>query len=137
MTHRRLRWWLERCSTFVVRPLIVVFAVLFIVWGTEAARHASAAGWDVVRDSGSSPYQQAVQEWDSIHRQLRDQVPSGTRLILGEAEGRLGWRARIVEFAIMEDIVMVTERDDADAEITVVVDERVDPAPRLVVLWLR
>jgi hypothetical protein len=124
--------------TFLIRPLVVVLALITLALCAKGALDTAADGARVIRDPRSAPGANTKHQWDKIRQEMADQIPRGSRIYCcGTVPTGQGWEHRILAFALINDTVVVSDRADADTEISIVIDRSVYTGVRLVVAKLR
>ncbi len=98
--------------------VVVVVVSLFALAGFGAIR---SFGSGVLALTGSSPAHrtQTANQIESVRRQLTQQVPAGTRAVIGTVPAGSGWEQRIVEFAVMTGVRIVEDPGRATVRISV------------------
>lgn len=111
-------------GTFVIRPLVAALVLVVFVLSSAGALDATESGLRLL--IGSGPVRQTDPKFEALRTAFRHEVPAGTRMFSGQIvrTPEDDWRyQRVMELAVIYDVVVVDDRSQADVVVTVVDDE--------------
>ncbi|MFI6760006.1 hypothetical protein ACIBF5_12800 [Micromonospora sp. NPDC050417] len=108
----------------MIRSLVVALVLVVFALSSGGALDATKSGARLLAKSGS--VRQTDPKFEALRAAFRQGVPAGTRMFNGqESETADGlWRhQRVMELAVIYDVVVVDNRSRADVVVTTVDDE--------------
>lgn len=102
----------------VARVLVVLLTATVVVLGGAGAVDATRQGAQAGDSDRTAQARDRRSQMETIRAQLDAAVPPGSRIYLGNNRSDL-WYQRILEFAAMDGIIVVSQREQADFTLSV------------------